>query len=293
MVNETTSRALLYGSALLVVGGLCAGAMFFRPSADLQTLLSSADVQLRMAYAIPAKDAAGVPLPAREEMIADAERNLAAAERLQPGMAVTAEFRGFVHMLRGRHKAAAEAYGQARNCQDATAEQRDVLAFNEARMLAAAGEIDAALATYERHATALDARYGQQRRIEEAGVLRQAGRTKDAEVRLDAAAATAGIEDFAWLQIGREYLELGAHGKAETALRRVAGAVPLANYYLARLKLATGEVDTALALLETAVAAVPGDARRLLREEAATWRGIADDPRFEQLHAPRAATPGR
>ncbi len=292
-MNEAQGRLLLYGSAMTVAVGLCAVMALHRPQPDVMTLLSSVDVQLRMAYAMPSADAAGKPLETRDKMIADAEQHLATVEQLQPGMAITAEFRGFVHMLRGEHRAAAKVYAEAQRCGDCTAEQRDVLTFNEARMLATAGETDAALAVFARSAGRLDSRFGTQRQIEEATILRLAGRPADAEKRLDAAAAAAAGDTLAWLQAGREYLELGLADKATVALEKAAADVPIAHYHLARLKLTGGEVDKALALLETAVAAVPGETRRLLRADAQVWQGIAGDVRFEQLQAPRAAAPGR
>lgn len=278
---------------MVVVGGLVAASMLYRPQPDVYTLLGSADVQLRMAFAIPAKDQSGAALPAREVMIADAQKNLELVETISPGMAVTAEFRGFVHMLRGQPKEAAAVYGEARRCADCTAEQRDVLLFNEARMLAEAGDVAASLSLFANHAVQLDARFGTQRLVEEAGILRRAGRADEARARVDGVVAAAAEDPMSWLQAGREYLELGCAADAEQALNRAAPDVPIANYYLARLKLKAGEVDRALALLETATAAVPGDARRLLRQESDVWRGIATDARFEQLQAPHAATPGR
>ncbi len=292
-MNEAQGRALLYGGAMVLVGGLCAASLLYRPEPDVYTLLSSADVQLRLAYAIPAVDKQGVALSSRDEMIADAQKHLEMVEKIKPGMACTAEFRGFVHMLRGEPKQAAAVYAEARNCQDCTAEQGDVLAFNEARMLAEAGEVDAALRVFSVHAARLDSRFGTQRQLEEASILRRAGRLQEAEARVDVVVAGAAVDAMSWLQAGREYLELGEHDKAERALTAAQADVPIANYYLARLKLAAGDVDRTLALLETATAAVPGDARRLLREEADVWQGIATDVRFEQLQTPRAATPGR
>lgn len=292
-MNEAQGRALLYGGAMTIAGGLAAAMALYQPKPDVYTLLGSADVQLRMAYAIPATDKDGKPLPARDEMIETAQQHLVLAESIQPGMACTAEFRGFVHMLRGEHRDAARVYAEAKGCADCTDEQRDVLTFNEARMLAAAGEVDAALAVFARNAARLDSRFGTQRVLEEATLLRQAGRNDAAEARLDTVVAGQPQDPLAWLQAGREYVELGAAEKAQRALTHAVNDVPIANYYLARLKLTAGEVDTSLALLETATAAVPGDVRRLFSEEADVWRSIATDARFEQLRAPRAAAPGR
>ena len=49
-MNETLSRALLYGGAFCLLGGLAAVSHFHKADADVSTLLSSADVQLRLAF---------------------------------------------------------------------------------------------------------------------------------------------------------------------------------------------------------------------------------------------------
>ncbi|MBL9079841.1 MAG: tetratricopeptide repeat protein [Planctomycetes bacterium] len=292
-MNELQKRSLLYGIGSMVLGGLGIAWGVGRASADVMTLLSSADVQLRLAYGIPAKDQQGRPLDAREKMITEAEDYLAQVERVQPGMAVTAEFQGFAAMLRGRWQDAATAYRRARGCGDCGAEQRDILLFNEARMLAQAGSREQAVALFEQNAAALDTRFGHQRSIEQAAVLRELGRRTDAERLLDAVMRDGAAAPMASLQAGQQYERLGHPAKAEAMFTRAAAGVPIADYHLARLKLQLGEVDTSLQLLERAAQALPAEVRRRIREDAEAWQAVAGEARFRELCATPPATPGR
>lgn len=292
-MNHIQKRSLLYGSALVIAAGLGFAMANSNTEADVYTLLGSVDVQLRLAYGIPAKDKQGNELTSRTQMIADAEQYLATIERLQPGLAVAAEFRGFAKMLRGDHAGAAAAYGAARLCKDCTPEQRDVLTFNQARMLAKAGQGEAALAVFGGAAKALDGRFGAQRAIEEAQILRNLGRKAEAEQRLDAVVQAAEVEPMASLQAGIEFEQQGLLGKAELAFQTAAAAAPIADYHLARLKLRQGDVDKCLELLGRASVALPAEVRRLAQDEPDAWQGVAANARFQELTSLRAAAPGR
>ncbi|MCA8953056.1 MAG: tetratricopeptide repeat protein [Planctomycetes bacterium] len=292
-MNETQKRLALYGATALVLGGIGVAAVVVETEADAVTLLSGVDVQLRLAYGIPAADKQGKPLPAREAMIDEAIQTLAVVERSSPGMAVASEFRGFAHMLRGEYGAAAECYARARGCSDCGDEQRDVLAFNQARMLRQAGDGDAALAVFAQHAAALDSRFGAQRRLEEAATLRELGRPEQALGKLDEVLADSATEPMARLQAGAELAELGRTERAEQVLTAVAPVSPVANYYLARLKLRAGNPDTAIEFLERALAAAPADTRRMIREESEAWQELSTNERFTGLTSSVPASPGR
>jgi len=292
-MNHTLSRALLYGGAAALLGTL---GLFWKvgsTDADVVTLLSSADVQLRLAHGIPERDKQGKVLDSRERMITAAEQHLATAERLQPGMAVTAEFTGFAHMLRGRFEEAAACYERAAACADCGAEQRDVLSFNQARMLAKAERLEQALAVFGRHATALDARYGYQRVIEEAAILQRLGRVADAVQRVLPVLADAQAEPMASVQAAVQCLESGRPDLAEPALERAAAQVPIADYHRARLKLSRGDVDTSLVLLERAAKAQPAEVRRQLDNDAGAWSAVALHARFREITEPGMAAPAR
>ena len=292
-MHNRNKRVLLYGAASFVLSGIGVALARTETDADVMTLLSSAEVQLKMAYAIPATDKQGKDLDQRERLIAEAETHLASVERQQPGMAVTVEFQGFAQMLRGKYAEAADSYHRAQSCPDCQAEQRDVLAFNEARMLARAGFRERALEVFRSHRKALDERYAHQRSIEEAAILRELGRRVESEQLLDSMLRGAADSPMAWLQAGLEYEQLGGTDKAERAFEKAAVAVPIADYHRARLKLRQGEIDTCIELLERAAKASPAEVRRRIREEAGAWSAIAKDVRFQRLAGPQAATSGR
>jgi tetratricopeptide (TPR) repeat protein len=292
-MHNRSKRVLLYGAASFVLSGIGVAWVKTETGADVYTLLSSAEVQLKMAYAIPATDKQGKVLEERENLIAEAEANLAAVERQQPGMACTVEFRGFALMLRGKYAEAAETYGRAQSCSDCLPEQRDVLTFNEARMLARAGFRERALEVFRAHRKALDDRYAHQRSIEEAAILRELGRRVEAEHLLDSMLRGAHDSPMAWLQAGLEFEQLGIGEKADKAFEKAAKEVPIADYHRARLKLQQGAIDTCWELLERAAKASPAEVRRRIREEAGAWSAIAKDVRFQRLSGPPPATSGR
>ncbi len=286
-------RALLYGGAALSLVALGFAVANGHCQADALTLLSSADVQLRLAHGMPAKDRHGAPLTARAEMIKQSVAQLALVERELPGLAVTAEFMGFAHMLQGQFGEAAAAYGKARQCTDCGEEQRDVLAFNQARMLAQAGQRDEALVVFAQNKTALDARYGPQRLLEEATILRELGRPSEATARLDQVLQNPTVSPMASLQAGLELAQLGHLERAASAFASAAEHVPIADYHLARLKLQQGHVDTCLGLLGRVAKVLPTEVRRRLQDEAVAWSVVAADARFQEILQSGTATPVR
>lgn len=292
-MNEPMSRVLLYGGAVLAIAGIGIAWANTSTDADVMTLLSSADSQLRMAHAIPPVDKEGKRLGKRDEMIVHAIEQLVKVERIEPGMACTAEFRGFAHMLQGQFVDAASCYEDAKSREDCGDEQRDVLSFNQARMLMQGGQLEQALQVFEANKVALDTRYGHQRRLEEATILRQLGRTNEAIDRLDIVMQDDAAMPLARLQAGREYSELGLFEPAKVALESIQNEIPIADYYLAQLKLRQGQVDICIELLERASKARPTEVRRMLRDEAEAWSAVARDVRFQELSKLVPASPGR
>ncbi|MEC8252965.1 MAG: hypothetical protein VX044_07105 [Planctomycetota bacterium] len=292
-MRDFARRRFLYCGAAAVLGGVACAYAVTETEADVMVLLGSANVQLQAAFMTPAADRRGVALSSREELIATAVEHLESVERRRPGMAVTAEFRGFAHMLRDEFRAAAACYERARRCEDCETEQRDVLAFNEARMLTAAGEGERALRVLDRHKQALDARYGHTRRLQEADVLIDLGRHEEALDRLTIVSADAAAPPMARWEAGRRLLELGRPAAAAPLLASACEEHPIAAYDLARLKLAAGDVDTCMELLERAHAARPAEVRQRLLEEADAWSAVSQGARFRQLVATALASPGR
>lgn len=292
-MNEAMSRVLLYGGAVAAIAGVAIAWANTSTDADVMTLLSSADSQLRMAHAIPPVDQQGRRLDQRDVMIEHAIEQLVKVERIEPGMACTAEFRGFAHMLQGEFSEAAACYADASTRKDCGDEQRAVLAFNQARMLAQAGQGERALEVFAANRTALDTRFGQQRLIEEASILRGLGRDKEALQRLDGVVANGDTAPMARLQAGREYSELGAFEAAENAFNSIRSEIAIADYYLAQLKLRQGQTDICIELLERVSKTRPAEVRRMLREEADAWSAVSSDSRFQELSKLVPASPGR
>ncbi|MCA8974712.1 MAG: hypothetical protein KDC98_08315, partial [Planctomycetes bacterium] len=158
---------------------------------------------------------------------------------------------------------------------------------------AQAGDGEAALRVFAANGAALDSRFGHQRALEEVGILTDLGRTDEAIRRLDVILADTNAEPMAWVQAGLAFERLGHEDRAASAMQRAAESAPIANYYLARLKLRSGDADTAMDCLKHAALAAPAEVRRLIREEEGAWQELAGDARFEQLRKPVAATPGR
>lgn len=292
-MNAARRRFVLYGTASALVAGLAWSSWRVDHEVDVMTLLSGAEVQLRFAHRLPEAGKDGAPLAARAELVATAECFLADAERVHPGLAVTAEFQGFAAMLRGDHATAAAEYRRARQCADCTEEQRDVLAFNEARMLAKAGDAGGALVVLGEHGAALDRRFGSQRQLAEAGALRQLGRVGEATALLEGVIADPAAQPGERLEAARALASLGATGAAAVALAATACEEPISEYFLAKLKLERGEVDSSLDLLERASAALPAEVKRLLREEADVWSAVAANVRFQKVSDAESAAPAR
>ncbi|MBK8096465.1 MAG: hypothetical protein IPK26_05115 [Planctomycetes bacterium] len=290
-MNDLQRRSALYAPAGLLLAGLCYGGFVYRAEPDVGTLLSAANMQLRMAHGLPVADKNGQPLDVRVDLIAQAWANLQRAEAQAPGMAVTAEFVGFAQHLRGEHTAAAASYRRARACADVQPQQRDGLVFNEARMLAAAGRHAEALAVLDQHGGQVAADLRAFREVECAALLRELGRRDEAVARLQTAMADRMAAPMAWLQAGLEFERLGDVVAAASALQQAQAQVPIADYHLARLKLRAGEVENSIELLARACAAAPAEVRRLLREEADAWQVLAGDARFQELASPALATP--
>ena len=291
-MNETTSRALLYGGALALLGALGAAWAATDDEADVTVLLGSAKVQLQAASLTPERDLDGEALSSRVVLLETVVGHLESVERRQPGMARTAYYRGFAHMLQGEFLAAASCYERARGCADCTEEQRDELAFEEARMRAAAGEADAALRVLAAHRASLDARYGHRRRLHEVELLVGLGRAAEARARLRVVAADDAASPMARVEAAERYLELGDDADATALLESARAQEPIADYLLARLKLQQGDVDSSFERLAHAYEARPAEVRQRLREEADAWSAVAQQERFQEFGVTPAA-PGR
>jgi tetratricopeptide (TPR) repeat protein len=160
-------------------------------------------------------------------------------------------------------------------------------------MLVRAGDAVGALKVFTANKTAFDTRYGHQRRLEEAEILRGLGRTAEAFARLEVVTNDVAASPMARLQAGRQYGELADFAAGEAALASARNEIPVADYYLAQLKLRQGQVDECMELLERVSKVRPAEVRRMLREEADAWSAVAQDVRFQELSKLLPASPGR
>lgn len=294
-MNDLQRRLSGYGAAAVVAGVLIWAAFLRHQPADLSTLMSSIDTQLRLAYGIPAEDKAGQPLSARQQLLDTAGQMLAEAEALAPRMAALREYRGFLLRLRGDCRGAAACYAEARELDGVDAELHDTLVFNEARMLDAANEPKAALAVFERHGGSLQAKYAAQCNLESAALLHQLERDAEAKELLLAVLQRKGEPPMAWIRAGEQLEQIGEADAADGAYARAADRAGGANYFRARLKLRQGDVDRCLQLLTRAAATAPAEVRRWIADDQLAWQELEADPRYQQLFAREAvpAQPGR
>lgn len=299
-LGNAMRRAALYGVAVPAACALVWIGFFSEPVPEFGQLLSQINANLRLANSIPAIDKDGKPVPAREQLLVAAERDITLALRCDQASAVLAEFEGFAKSLRGDYVDAAACYRRAQSMPDCSDEQRAVLAFNEARMLRRTGKLQDAMSVLEAAQPRMTAGYAEQCMLERAEIAASMSRNENAEnakSRSRAFELLASVmrsdRPVAWLQAGDVYASLGANAEADAAWARASSAVPIADGRRARLKLAEGDADTALQLFERAANAAPAEMRRLVREDPAAWQAIAEDARYRQLVDSSAAAPVR
>src|SRR5262245_19284717 len=109
-MNELARRVQLYTGGATVLSALVYLGFVRSADPDFMTALGAADVQLRLAYGMPAVDKAGRPLTARAELLAGAEQHLAAAALQEPDSPLLVEMQGFLRRLRGDARGAAGEY---------------------------------------------------------------------------------------------------------------------------------------------------------------------------------------
>ena len=299
-LGQGMRRAALYGAAVPAACALVWLGFLAEPVPEFGQLLSQINANLRLANSIPATDKDGNPVPAREQLLIAAERDIALALRSDQASAVLAEFDGFAKSLRGEYLDAAAHYRRAQSMPDCSDEQRAVLAFNESRMLRRSGKLQDAMSALANAQLRMTGGYAEQcmlERAEIAALLSRDENAASAQLRSQAAELLSAVlrsdRPVAWLQAGDVYASLGANAEADAAWARASSAVPIADGRRARLKLAEGDADTALQLFERAAKAAPAEMRRLVREDPAAWQAIAEDARYRQLVDSSAAAPVR
>ena len=116
-MGPTRKRVLAYGFSTLLVGGLTYLGFFYEAAADPITLLSSVDIQIRLASVMPETNREGGPLETRVRMLREVRSNLDRVEAQLPNFAPAREYRAFLAFLDGDHLAAAGHYRALRAAQ--------------------------------------------------------------------------------------------------------------------------------------------------------------------------------
>ncbi len=247
-MNATTKRWIAYPVASAVAGALV-WYCYIRPvDAEYMTLLGSAQLQAGLASGISADTTNADGKALRAKLLADANDWLDRAERAEPGAIETAQLRAWIVLLEGDHAGAARQYQAIHDRPDCSPELKEQTVQNMAKVWSIAGDHQRGLAVLDRYPPAGEpsiARQALRVRLEfKAG---QPGRARD-----EAVALAAGDSEDARLTAAVLLESMGEWQSAEAAYRRTDGE--LRDYRLARLKLRAGETDTAVELLDRAVA---------------------------------------
>lgn len=165
-MGDLKRRVLGYGATVAVLSALFWVGFVYEASADAGTLLSSADVQLRLATSMPAADEDGRAFEARETLLGEVKSTLEEIEKQEPGLAITREYRAYLAFLEGRFDEAAALYEEQRGSRECSPEMRDQSVINQARMLRMAGRTAEARTVLERYRGELDEPYADAARTE-------------------------------------------------------------------------------------------------------------------------------
>ena len=270
---------------------------FFRQvDADPEMLLSSVDVQLRLAGGMPELDRDGAPLAARRELLGKVRGMLETIDRSGMDTAVVDEYWAYLLRLEGDVDGAVARYRRVRTRPDCAPELRESAFFNEARTLSAAGRGDEALEALASARGELRGELQIEADLLMASIHRGLGRDDKVAELADAVISNADASPMARVRSGRMLEQLGSTERAEAAYVQAGEDSGLALYCRARLKLTQGDADTALELLERAAAAEPARVARLLDEEAEAWAAVQQTERYQQIgngSAGDTATPSR
>ncbi|MDA0932374.1 MAG: hypothetical protein O3C51_02850 [Planctomycetota bacterium] len=287
-LSPRTRRLIAYP---LAVGVAASVAWFgFREVVpDVPTLVGAASVRAGMAQQIDPASPDGARL--RAELLAEAEELASRAAAQEPASALVLETRAFLALVSGDAGEAARLYGLARGASDCEPLHHDLLALHEAKAWSNAGEVDRALAVLESTSPPDSELIALDRESLRVRLLSRGSRARDA---VDAAIA---LSDQPWTGSAEAAFQLleamGALDAAASVLPKSPWRRALQDYFLARLKLRSGDTDTAGSLLERSLATGDQEVERRFRRDRDLWVAGDESGRFEQLMTPRAelATP--
>lgn len=284
-MQDTKRRMVGYGVASAVVAGLIYGGFVYRVDADLGTQLSSARVQLGLAMSRAAGD------PAREALLARVEEIARTLEATRPGLFEALELRAYLAYARGDRDRAITLYGELLAHPGCLEEYRSDMAFNRAGILEEAGRLEEALTCLRQTRDRMSADDRTRSGLRQARILDRLDRRPEARELLVGIVTDAATTPMRLLTAAQALERMQALSEAGQAYQRAAAAEPVANYYLARLKVQAGEFDTGLTLLERAVEDAGPRVRELVRGDEATWQPCAETERFKNVMDAAAAAP--
>lgn len=284
-MNDLAKRAVGYGTAVVLVGGLVYGGFVYRADPDLLTMISSVDVQLRLAALMPERGRDGKPIEARARMLRESREHLDAIDRVKPDYLPAVEFRAYLEYLEGKPLAAAALYERARGLEGCTPEIYDTLLLNEAKAYHAGGQTRRAIALLEANEKRLRDESAGAVLLEKARMLASLGEPATTHDAAAAAleAARKGPARVA-LAAGMLLERWERWDAAAEAYRRAAREDAKANYFLARLKIKCGQHDKGLALLaraaRTAGRKVTAD---LVERDGDLWKAVGSKQRVDAV----------
>ena len=292
-MNDTQRRLVGYGVSTVVLVALGYGGFVYQAEADTMSLLSFAEVHLKLAKSHPETDSEGNPNPIKQTLLAQAREFIERARSQDPDFLPCVEMDAFCRAQEGRYVEAATLYASARESQGANPASRSSDTLNEVRMWRLAGQHTRAFELLESGADIIVPADEPASQIERVFVLSHLGREEEA-VSIAAGVARSSEDPLASIDAGLYLEERGDEVLGATAYKRAAKGLPVANYYLARLKVRAGEYDSSLDLLKLAVASDRRQVKQLIELDTDVWDAIRKDARFKDLFTVNtAAHPGR
>ena len=292
-MQQLKRRLIGYGLGATVAGVLGYVGFIHKTEADTMTLLSSAEVHLKLAKSMPKLDAEGKPNPVRGNLLDQARDFVERARVRHPDLYLCLEMTAYINAQRGWYLEAAELYRAAQSAEAATPESRSAALLNEVRMWRIVGQAKRALDALDDSAEFVLKKDVPASQMEKVYLLRDLDRSVDS-ISVAAEVARSSDDPLASIDAGLYLEESAARELAEKAFRRAAEAEPMANYYLARLKVRAKEFDIGLDLLRRVVASNRRQVQRLVELDAGVWNAVRSDARFTGLFAAdKSARPGR
>ncbi len=291
-MNDIAKRIAGYGIGTAVVAGLTYAVLVREIDADTMSLLSSAHAQLGLAQNFPVQDREGRPNEARVKMLLEVRDLIKRARVQEPDLHAGIQLEAHLSWTNGDYRKAATLFQEAQTSRDKTPETSVIDRLNEARMWRAAGNPEKALRVLDPLSGFLVGQ-AMSTQIQQALVLVELERPAEA-VAIAKRVAHSCTDAVLLIDVGRLLESQDETAAAEVAYRNAATSMPLANYYVARLKIRSQEFDSGVDLLKQALAADTSRIGAMLERDAKTWQAVRDDTRFKDLiSSASAATPGR